>query len=168
MGSPLSDATPAFALPEGVPPGLVGLVVLLVLVSGFYLGLRLARSILARRAARTRRIGRRGGKRALTLLEAAGFKVVATEVTRQGHLELDGQARPYVVRADAVVERRRRRYVVEFKGGDDVSRITHRRTRRQLLEYAYLFGVDAVLLVDARRGRIHEVRFPGLGADKDA
>ncbi len=155
MCSPLSYAAPALG----------ALLVLLVLVSGFYLGLRLARWILARRAARTRRVGRRGGKKALTLLEAAGFKVLATEVTRQGHLELDGQTRDYVVRADAVVERRRRRYVVEFKGGADVSRITHRRTRRQLLEYAYLFGAEAVLLVDSNRGRIHEVRFPGLGAD---
>ena len=147
-------------LPLATPLLLEGLLALLVLTSGFYLGLRLARWILARRAARTRRVGRQGGRRALALLEAAGFRVLDTEVTRRGLLELDGQPVEYHVRVDAIVERKRRRYVAEFKGGADVARVGHRRTRRQLLEYAHLFGVDAVVLVDAERGAIHQVRFP--------
>lgn len=158
-----SPVTGSFALPGSAPTLLVGLVALLVLTAGFYLGIRLARLVLARRAARTRRVGQKGGRKALALLESAGFRVLETEVTRRGVLEIDGESLAYHVRADAIVERRRRRYVAEFKGGGDVSRITHRRTRRQLLEYAYLFGVDAVLLVDANRGRIHQVRFPSIG-----
>ena len=46
-------------------------------------------------------------------------------------------------------------------GGPQVARITHRATRRQLLEYAAVFDVDGVLLVDAEGGRIHRVEFPG-------
>ena len=139
---------------------LVALLALLAIASGVHLGIRLARGILRRRVARTRRVGRRGSRKALTLLEAAGFKVLRTEVTRPGRLEIDGHVHEYVVRADALVARRRRRYVAEFKGGGDVARIAHRRTRRQLLEYVHVFDVEAILLVDAHRGTIHEVRFP--------
>jgi hypothetical protein len=38
--------------------------------------------------------------------------------------------------------------------------VRDRATRRQLLEYAHVFGAEGVLLVDARRRRVHVVRFP--------
>ena len=52
--------------------------------------------------------------------------------------------------------------VAEFKGGAGSSSVTNRATRRQVLEYAVLFDVDGVLLVDADTGTIHEVEFPTL------
>jgi hypothetical protein len=75
---------------------------------------------------------------------------------------VDGEIREYVVRADALVKRKRRTCVAEFKGGAGSSSVTNRATRRQLLEYAVLFDVDGVLLVDADTGHIHEVEFPAL------
>ena len=85
-------------------------------------------------------------------------------VLRPMHIHIkvwvDGQERAYTVRCDAIVSKAGRRYVAEMKGGAEAARIENRATRRQLLEYAIVFGVDGVLLVDAAGGRIHEVAFP--------
>ena len=143
-------------------PGLLLLIGLLVLVVGFWAGIRTARWILRRRVGRTRRQGRRGEAKARRLIERAGYRVVEEQVTARGLVEVDGELVDYVVRADAVLRRRRRRYVAEFKGGAASSQVASRDTRRQLLEYAWLFDVDGVLLVDADRGHVHEIRFPGL------
>ncbi len=40
--------------------------------------------------------------------------------------------------------------------------VTTRATRRQLLEYAYTYGLDGVLLVDMEAERIVRVEFPRL------
>lgn len=125
-------------------------------------GLRIARFVAARRSARARRLGEAGAARALELLARARFTVLGTEVVRTGHLEVDGRPASFRVRADALVERRGEVWVVEVKGGEGSSSVADRGTRRQLLEYAYVFGARGVLLVDAGRGRIHHVRFPAV------
>lgn len=143
-----------------VPPWAWALPVALCLAVGFRAGIRLARRLLARRSARARRVGAAGAARALDLLRRAGFAVLATEVHREGVVELDGRPERFVVRADALVARRGVVWVAEVKGGEDSASVHDRTTRRQLLEYAHVFGAEGVLLVDARGGRIHVVRFP--------
>lgn len=83
-------------------------------------------------------------------------------------LLVDGESQQFRVRADAIVSRRGQRFVVEFKGGQDVARVGHRGTRRQLLEYAFAFPADGVLLVDAVGGRIARVEFPQAVARSQA
>jgi hypothetical protein len=154
-------------MPLATPPApgatwLVVLVGLLLLVVGVLVGIRLARWVLRYRVGRTRRTGARGEARALRLLAAAGWQVVEREVTAEGVVRVDREDRTYLVRADALVRKRRRVCVAEFKGGRGSATIAHRATRRQLLEYTLLFEVDGALLVDADAGRIHEVDFPAL------
>ncbi len=140
-------------------PAVAALSVLLLLVVGLLLGLLLARRAVRRRVAASRKLGERGRKRAHKLLRRYGFEVLDTEVSAPGLVQVDSELHEYVVRADALVRRKRRTYVAEFKGGPEASTIHHSATRRQLLEYACVFGVDGVLLVDAHRDRIHYVRF---------
>ena len=149
-------------MPDSVSPWLIALLALLLVVVGVWLGIRLARRVLRHRVGRTRAVGARGETRALKLLAARGWRVVEQQVTAHGLVRVDGEDREYLVRADALVTRKRRTYVAEFKGGAGSATIAHRATRRQLLEYAVLFDVDGVLLVDADAGRIHEVSFPAL------
>ena len=146
--------------PFPLSPWLIVLVGLLVLVVGMLVGIRLARWVLRYRVGRTRRTGAKGHARALRLLAAGGWRIVEREVTAEGVVRVDGEDLSYIVRADALVRRKRRVYVAEFKGGRESATIAHRATRRQLLEYALLFEVDGVLLVDAESGHIHEVEFP--------
>lgn len=140
-------------------PTVFGLCLLLVLVVGLIAGVGLARRGARRQTAESRRIGARGRERELALLERYGFEVLETEVAAPGLVQVDSQLHEYEVRADALVRRKRRVYVAEFKGGSESATIQNRATRRQLLEYACVFGVEGVLLVDAHAGRIHYVRF---------
>lgn len=145
---------------DRVPPWAWMLPVLLLLALGARAGIRVSRWILARRPARSRALGTRGAERAIALLARRGFHVLGTEVVREGVVEVDGGAQAFVVRVDALVERRGRVWVAEAKGGLLSATIRHRGTRRQLLEYAHVFGADGVLLVDGRRGHVRVVRFP--------
>ncbi len=145
---------------DRLPPWAWALPVLLVLVYGIRTGIRLSRWILARRPARSRRLGAAGARRAIALLERKGWTVLETEVVREGVVEVDGKPETFVVRVDALVTRRGHVFVAEAKGGFLSATIRHRGTRRQLLEYAHVFGADGVLLVEARRGLVRVVRFP--------
>jgi hypothetical protein len=112
-----------------------------------------------RRRARTRRAAE-GELEAERLLERAGFSVRGRQVRASLTYRLDGQAFPVEVRADYVVERRGRSFVAEVKTGREAPRLRTPATRRQLLEYAHAFEAEGILLVDAERGRVHEVALP--------
>ncbi len=135
-----------------------------VLVWTFIAGLRFAAWRGERHAARSRRVGERGERRALRLLRRAGYRVLEEQPTGVTRAVVDGELRGFPVRADALVRKRRRVYVAEFKGAEKTARVENRFTRRQLLEYSLAFEADGVLLVDAARGRIVPVRFLGPGA----
>ena len=92
------------------------------------------------------------------MLRRRGYRLLAREVTATARVRVDGTVEEYVVRADALVRRRWRRYVVEIKNGACAT-VAHRGTRRQLLEYACTFRCSGVLLVDAAHGRVRRVEF---------
>jgi hypothetical protein len=140
-------------VPEPIPAA--GLLAL-----GVVVGLLLARARTRARAARSRDLGRRGQDRAGRLLRAAGYRIVGTEVVGEGFILVDGETVGYRVRADFLVRRWFRRYVAEVKGGAESAAPGNRATRRQLMEYARVFRVSGVLLVDADAGRVHRVEFP--------
>ena len=101
------------------------------------------RRIIRRRAAR----GRRGERRAVALLRSQGYRIVAEQRTQSYRFWVGQQLQEATVRADLLVQRQGRRYVVEVKTGlaADPTNIA---TRRQLLEYAHAYGADGVLLAD--------------------
>lgn len=138
----------------------------LFLILGVLWGVLLARRRVARGTAHSRKLGRRGQERALKLLRQYGFEILDTEVTAPGLVQVDSKLEEYIVRADALVRRKRRTYVAEFNGGADSGSITNRATRRQLLEYSCVFGTDGVLLVDGHANRIHYVRFVSAAQDR--
>jgi hypothetical protein len=141
------------------------LCLVLFLLVGVVVGLACARWVVRSRVATSRSIGRRGRERALKLLHRYGFEVLEEEVTAPGLVQVDSRIEEYVVRADALVRRKGRVYVAEFKGGAQSASITTAATRRQLLEYSCVFGTDGVLLVDAHIGRIHYVRFVSAASE---
>ncbi|MCP5071054.1 MAG: hypothetical protein GY946_31205 [bacterium] len=143
-------------------PWVLPLMLLLMVAAGTWMGLRLTRGVTNRRVARSRSLGRVGRDRALRLLRRGGYSVLEEEVTGEGTVLIDGVPEDFLVRADALVRRKRQVFVAEFKNGPEASRVSTRATRRQLLEYAWVFDVDGVLLVDAESGAIQHVVFEGL------
>lgn len=122
---------------------------------------------------RRRRVVRHRGRAAAAevaaeaLLTAAGFQICGRQVRRERLMWVDGERTPVHVCADLIVRRRGRRFVAEVKSGEMAPKPTHRATRRQLLDYAWMFRGHGVLLVDPERARIVEVDFPGLASRGD-
>lgn len=137
----------------------------LFLLVGLVAGLAAGRWVVRRRVATSRSLGRRGHARALKLLDRYGFEVLEQEVSAPGLVQVDSRLEEYTVRADAMVRRKGRTYIAEFKGGAKSASLTTAATRRQLLEYSCVFGTDGILLVDAHAGRIHYVRFVSASAE---
>ena len=73
-------------------------------------------------------------------------------------LEVDGAPQAASLRCDLVVTRAGRRFVAEVKTGALAPRLDHAPTRRQIVEYLLAFDADGVLLVDAERDEVREVR----------
>lgn len=140
---------------------LVAVLALVVAGLGAWVGVRLARRYRGWRTQRRFRRGRKGEDIAIQLLRSKGYTVLDTQVSAVASVEVDGQCREFDVRADAIVSKRRRKFVAEFKTGASAS-VANRATRRQLLEYAVTYCADGVLLVDATRRTIVEIEFPNL------
>lgn len=131
-----------------------------------------ARGAFTRWARRRRIHGRldRAGeaeREAAEYVQDAGFSVLGAQVASTYELWVDGRPTTITVRADLLVERAARRWVVEVKSGRAAPRVDNPATRRQLLEYRVVFDVDGVLLYDAEARRLREVRFPGEPARED-
>jgi hypothetical protein len=100
---------------------------------------------------------------AASLLARAGYTVMGAQVRGSYDLLIDGRPLAIALRADYMVERRGRLFVVEVKSGVFATSLETAATRRQLLEYRIAFDVDGVLLVDGEKGSIHEVVFVHSG-----
>jgi hypothetical protein len=155
---------PAAALesaPLGLWVGVLGLL-LVVLALGAALGLALARRRVRGAMADSRQLGVAGEDAAERQLRDAGYEIVRRQAAESVEMLVDGVSRPALVRVDFLVTRGGLLFAAEAKGGNTAADPGYSPTRRQLLEYAVAFDVDGVLLVDAARGRIARVEFPGL------
>lgn len=94
------------------------------------------------------------------MLSRRGYVVVAEQPRALWVVLADGEPHSIRLRADLIVERDGARFVADVKAGELVASVSHGPTRRQLLEYYCAYDVDGVLLVDASRDRVLEVRFP--------
>ena len=90
-----SDTMPALdTLPLWVVAALLGGLVLL----GLWLGNRFAAWRIRRRIARHRSLGRRGEQRAVSLLEAAGYRIEDAQTSSHLEVEVDGELQRFLVR----------------------------------------------------------------------
>lgn len=140
---------------------LLAAALVLCLVVGAWIGGRVRRFWLRRRLARQWGHARRGEQQARGWLERHGFTVLDEQVSRTSLLIVDGEDAPFTVRADYLVERHGVRAVVEVKTGA-VANPSSRGTRRQILEYAWVYGVSEVYLFDADEERLHRIGIPTM------
>ncbi len=147
-------------------PGALAAVVLAAVLSAIALGSWLSaawrRARLSRRARARMRRAIDGENRTESLLEKAGYTLLARQPRLSFPLLLDGNPRTVELRADWLVERGGRRFVADTKTGSRAPSLDHAPTRRQLLEYRVAYDVEGVLLIDAETDTIHEIVFPTL------
>jgi hypothetical protein len=134
----------------------------LVIVAGatVLITLSISRRWRAFRRARRFRRARQGETAARALLEARGYTLVDRQATRRARMWVDGRAVEYDVRADYLVVRGGRTFVVEVKTGDHAPDPAGTATRRQLLEYGSVYDADGLILADMSAGKLRSVRFP--------
>ncbi len=131
---------------------------LMLVVLGMLAGATLHRRYMAWRRTRALRHGVRAEGRAERLLNKRGFKVIARQPERTWYPLVDGKSTPITVRGDFLVRKKRREFLVEVKTGASAS-LQVAVTRRQLLEYACVFEVDGLFLLDADRDTLVRVDF---------
>lgn len=127
-----------------------------------WLALVLRRAWMAQRLHRRMAIAAGGEALAERWLTARGFRVLDRQISRRCTMHIDGRVAEYDVRADLLVQMGPERVLVEVKTGEAADP-RHIPTRRQLREYASVFGVSRVYLFDATRERLLAVEFPDLG-----
>lgn len=100
-----------------------------------------------------------GERLAAEWLEAQGHRVLTRQLTKRCVMHVDGRRAEYDIRADLLVQMGDERVIVEVKTGEAADpRLPA--TRRQLREYAAVFGVETVYLFDAGAMRLLRIEFP--------
>jgi hypothetical protein len=102
------------------------------------------------------------------LLKKKGFRIIDRQMRADIITNVDGRPNLSYVQADFIVEKDKKKYVAEVKGGAMVADATEPSTRRQLLEYKFAYKPDGILLVDMIDRSIHLIDFeyPTYAEDK--
>ena len=137
----------------------LAVILVLSLIAGGVLALRL-RAWLNRATSQKRfSRGRVGEREAAELLRQEGYQVVDEQASREASMWVDGRRLAVRVRADYLVQRNGKKYVVEVKTGKKATDPASTSTRRQLLEYERVYDADGLLLADMEQKRLRRIWF---------
>lgn len=95
---------------------------------------------------------------AIGFLEKRGYHILERQLTRTLVIYLNGKPHESRIRADLLVRKGWKTYVVEVKSGQQGSG-TLPNVRRQLLEYDLVFRPDGMLLLDMEKEQLKTVEF---------
>lgn len=111
-----------------------------------------------------------GESEAVALLQSKGYRIVDEQVRMPVRMLINDEIYESFVKADLIVEKHNKRYVVEVKTGKQAN-IHLPNVRRQLYEYQNIFQPDGILFVDMNNYDIMNVifkmpgtKFPQLGS----
>ena len=101
------------------------------------------------------------------LLKKSGYKILARHPKATVITKVDGRDAVGYVMCDYLAKKAGRVFVCEVKSGQIGTDPTEPSTRRQLLEYDYVYQPHGLLLVNMLDQKIHEVDFciPKAGSD---
>lgn len=102
---------------------------------------------------------KKGEKQALDLLESEGYEILELQKRAPICAKVDGVACKTYIAADVLVRKDGRVYVAEIKTGSEATKVSHAPTRRQLLEYFFIFKPYGILLVNMEQKKICKVEF---------
>lgn len=97
-------------------------------------------------------------KHAIRFLRQKGYQILDAQLQKNFTVEVNGERQKMTVRADYLVRKKGKTYVVEVKSGKqgDVA-LTH--VRRQLLEYSMVYQPDGIILLDMAHHHLQEICF---------
>ena len=104
-------------------------------------------------------------KKAVVLLQKWGYTILDVQLKETVVITIDGKPHESTVRADVLVRKGFKRYIVEIKTGQQTSP-TLPNVRRQLLEYYLVYQPDGMLLLDMEKEKLKEICFEQITAKK--
>lgn len=141
-----------------------GDLIILAVVAGVLVAVWVQRFLLHRKRLRVSRKAIRGEKKARELLERNGYRVLEKQLTGKIVYYIDDEPKESSVRADLMVKKNGKHYLVEIKTGDQANPKLPA-VRRQMMEYDRVFSPHGILFVDMEKSRIQSVRFDQKGMD---
>lgn len=100
-------------------------------------------------------------KKAVILLQKWGYTVLDVQLKEKVTITIDGKPHDSTVRADLLVRKGFKRYIVEVKTGGQTS-ATLPNVRRQLLEYNLIYQPDGMFLLDMEKEVLKEIKFTSV------
>ena len=105
-----------------------------------------------------KRKGKKAEQKAITLLKKNGYKIESFQTTAKGKLLQDNETINFLIRADLIVSKDKKKFIAEVKSGRAAS-IEEINTRRQLLEYSRVFNNTNLILIDTEKNKIKKIEF---------
>lgn len=102
--------------------------------------------------------GEAAERKAVKFLRRRGYRIVAAQLAETITVYVDGEPQKSTVRADFLVRKGWKTYIVEVKSGQQGT-VRLPNVRRQLLEYKLVYRPDGVLLLDMEHHTLQEIRF---------
>lgn len=97
-------------------------------------------------------------RNAVKFLRHRGYKILAAQLQETIVVYVDGKPEKSTVRADFLVRKGWKKYIVEVKSGQQGT-VRLPNVRRQLLEYKLVYQPDGILLLDMENRALQEIRF---------
>jgi len=105
----------------------------------------------------TRDVPRRIDEKAAELLREEGYRVLARAAVKFIDFDIEGKVHRQKVKADLVVRRGIKKYVVEVNARDSGS-VRNADIRRRILEYKIAFAPHGIITVDMDRERMRIIK----------
>ncbi len=105
-----------------------------------------------------KRKGKKAEQKAIKLLKKNGYKIESFQTTAKGKLLQDDETLTFLIRADLIVSKDKKKFIAEVKSGKAAS-IEEINTRRQLLEYSKVFNNKNLILIDTEKNKIKKIEF---------
>ncbi|HOC05706.1 MAG: hypothetical protein ACOX21_09530 [Bacillota bacterium] len=105
----------------------------------------------------TRDVPRRIDEKAAELLREEGYRVLARAAVKFIDFDIEGKVHRQKVKADLVVRRGIKKYVVEVNAKDSGS-VRNADIRRRILEYKIAFAPHGIITVDMDRERMRIIK----------
>lgn len=102
---------------------------------------------------------KKGEKKAVNLLKKYNFNILSEQPVINYPFYINDEINTITLRPDFIAERNNKKYIIDVKTGNIATNPTYSQTRRQLLEYSVISGIDGVFLLDMERIKLIKVSF---------